>query len=361
MPRTEVDGMTRLPRYCRIVNAYRALVDSYQTEAHGNRPSWRVRAFLLKQLAATLMTGRTPHDNLPDRKMISALRDLRQTLRRDDCTICRAWYENRIYGTSRRTLAFNWGVHPLELKYLEQLWSELHYTREEYRKLLVETQVTWQFDVDARHEETVICLDDRALEDIVLVALEAYAVPKGRGSRYTETYGICFGSTKSTEEKRQAHGRHTVRYIHINSVHIQLRAEGYASRITYDIRSLETQMDVAKQLFPQLDIVGDFHTHPYRDVDEIKTLKGWQYSRDDEVNIPDWASPLRKMGFQPRVSLIVAIGKGGKRMARPSRVRPNVIRFSVGKYHFYLAGYRIIGDSYSASQITLNPIALPAI
>jgi hypothetical protein len=118
---------------------------------------------------------------------------------------------------------------------------------------------------------------------------------------------------------------------------------------------------VAKQLFPQLDIVGDFHTHPYRDVDEIKSLKGWQYSRDDEINIPDWASPLRKMGFQPRVSLIVAIGKGGKRMARPSRVRPNVIRFSVGKYHFYLAGYRIIGDNYSASQITLNPIALPAI
>ena len=218
-------------------------------------------------------------------------------LRRDDCRLCKAWYENRIYGTGRRTLSFSWGVHPLELKYLEQLWSELRYTREEYRKLLTETQVTWQFDVDEQHEEIVIWLDDRALEDIVLVALEAYAVPKGRGSRYTETYGICFGSTKSTEEKRQAHGRHTVRYIHINSVHIQLRAEGYSSRITYDVRSLETQMEVAKQLFPQLDIVGDFHTHPYRDVDEIKRIKGWQFSRDDEINIPEWVLAAAQDGL----------------------------------------------------------------
>ena len=353
--------MPRLPRYCQAISKYRELVDAYQTEVFGNRPSWRLRADLLRQLLATLMTGKTPHDNLPDRKMVSALRKVRQDIRNDGHRLCKAWYENRTYGTGRRTLAFNWQVHTTELKYLEQLWTELRYTREEYRKLLVDTGATWQFEVDEGHEEVVIWLDDRAIEDIVLVALEAYAVPKGRGSRYTETYGICFGSTKSTEEKRQAHGRHTVRYIHINSVHIQLRAEGYASRITYDIRSLETQMEVAKQLFPQLDIVGDFHTHPYRDVDEIKSLKGWHYSRDDEVNIPDWAAPLRKMGFQPRVSLIVAIGKGGKRMARPSRVRPNVIRFSVGKYHFYLAGYRIIGDSYSASQITLNPIALPAI
>jgi hypothetical protein len=353
--------MARLPRYCRVVSKYREVVDAYQTEVLGNRPSWRLRANLLRQLLATLVAGKTPHDNLPDRRLISILRKLRKDLRSDDFRLCKAWYENRIYGTSRRTLSFSWQIHPRELMCLEQLWAEVRYTREEYRKLLAETQVTWQFDVDEDHEEVVIWLDNRAIEDIVLVALEAYAVPKGRGFKYTETFGICFGSTKSTEEKRQAHGRHTISYLHIDSVHIQLRAEGYANKVTYDLRSLETQMDVARHLFPQLDIVGDFHTHPYRDLGELKANKGWQYSRADEINIPEWASPLKEMGFHPRASLIVAIAKGGKRVAHPRRVGPNVIRFSVGKYHFYLACHRIIGDRYSAKHVTLNSVALPSI
>ncbi|MFH1220345.1 MAG: hypothetical protein V1694_07805 [Candidatus Eisenbacteria bacterium] len=353
--------MPRLPLYCRIIDRYKDLVDAHQTEAHGNRPSWRLRANLLRQLLATLMTGKTPHDNLPDRKLISTLKKLRQRLRHDEYRLCKAWYENRIYGTSKRTLLASWQLHPLEIKYLEQLWSDLRYTRDEYRKLLTDTEATWQFEVDERHEEVVIWLDDRAIGDIVLVGLESYAVPKGRGLKSTETYGICFGSTKSTEERRQAHGKHTIRHIHIDSVHIQLRAEGYSNKVTYDLRSLDTQMEAVKHLFPQLDIVGDFHTHPYHDVKELRGLKGWHYSRADEANIPEWVCPLREMGYQPRTSLVVAIAKGGKRAARPTRVKPNTIRFSVGKHHFYLACFRIIGNRYSEKHITLNSSALPAI
>jgi hypothetical protein len=350
-----------LPRYCKAIVKYRDLVEAYQTEAYGNRPSWRLRADLLRQLLATLMTGKTPHDNLPDKRLVASLRKLRQDLRRDDYRLCKAWYENRIYGTSRRAVTFSWHVHALEIKYMEQLWSELRYTREEYRKLLTDAEVTWRFEADESHEEVLVWLDDHAIEDIVLVALEAYAVPKGRGLKYTETYGICFGSTKSTEEKRQAHGKHTVHHIHISSVHIQLRAEGYSNKITYDLRSLDTQMEVARHLFPQLDIVGDFHTHPYRDADELKQAKGWHFSRDDETNIPEWASPLRQRGYRPMTSLIVAVAKGGKRVSRPSRVKPNVIRFSVGKYQFYLSCFRIIGNKYSDKHITVNSVALPAI
>ena len=351
--------MPRLPRYSRTIVKYRDLVDAYQTEAFGNRPSWRLRANLLRHLLVTLMTGKTPHDNLPDKRMISTLRELRKNLRNDGCRLCKAWYENRVYGTTRGTLCFRWGLHPLELKYVEQLWSELRYTREEYRNLLLSTQVEWPFEVDESHEEVVVWLDDRAIEDIVIVGLEAYAVPKGRGIKYTETYGICFGSSKTTEEKRQAHGRHITSYIHVSSVHIQLRAEGYPNKVTYDLRSLETQMEAAKNLFPQLDIVGDFHTHPYRDPQQVKDLHGWQFSHSDEVNIPEWATPLRGMGYQPRTSLIVAIAKGGKRASRPRRIKPNVIRFSMGKYHFYLSCYRIIGNRYSDKQITINSVALP--
>jgi hypothetical protein len=288
------------------------------------------------------------------------LRKFEHQMAADDYRLPKAWYENRIYGASRASVSFRWHVSPSEIKYMEQLWSDLRHSREEYRKSLRRNPQEWRADVDELHEDVVIWLDDRAIEDIVLVALEAYAVPR-RGVRFTETYGICFGSTKSTEEKRQAHGKHTTHYVYISSVHIQLRAEGFSNKVTYDLRSLETQMAVAKHLFPQLDIVGDFHTHPYKSVEELRAIKGWRYSRGDEACIPTWVSPLTGMGYHPRTSIIVGIAKGGRRISKPGKLKPNVVRFSINKYHFYLAAYRIVGRRYSDKLIAINAISLPGL
>lgn len=350
--------MPRLPRYCRIINTYRDRVDAYLEETYGNRRYRGVRDTLLRTLTDTLITGKRPKGKLPDRALLSILRDLERQIARDHYRLPKAWYEHRTYGASRRTAAFRWETSQREIKYLEELWSELRYNWQEYKNLISRIQPPWAFGIDEIHEEITIWLDDRAIEDIVLVALEAYAVPR-RGVQFTETYGICFGSTKSTEEKRHAHGYHTTRYIHVGSVHIQLRAELYTNKVTYDLRSLESQMAVATHLFPQLDIVGDFHTHPYKNTQELRTLKGWRYSAADEAGIPTWVTPLKQMGYHPRTSLIVGIAKSSKRISKPGRLKPNVVRFSVDKYHFYIACYRIIGDRYSDNYITLNSIALP--
>jgi hypothetical protein len=350
--------MPRLPRYCDIIAKYRKRTDVYMTASYGKRNYKRRRNALLRAVLATLLTGKRPPDEIPDRKLATILRQAEEQLDKDDYRLSKAWYETRIYRTSQAAAASRWRVKPVEIRHLEQLWADLRYTQEEYRTLIAETAAEWTFDVDEKHEEIVVWLDEKAIEDIVLVALEAYAVPR-RGVAFTETYGICFGSTKSTEEKRLAHGRHTIRHIEVESVHIQLRAEGYSNKITYDLRSLEAQMEVAKVLFPQLDIVGDFHTHPYKTVDELKKSRGWRYSRADEGVIPTWVDPLRAKGYHPRASLVVAIASGGKRITSPGRLRRNVIRFSVNKYHFYVACFRIVGERYSETNITLQPIAIP--
>jgi hypothetical protein len=352
--------MTRLPRYCEIINRYREQVEAHMTATYGKRRYKRLSNSLMKALAATLMTGRKPADRVADRELSSLLRKAEQQLAKDEYDLPKAWYERRTYGTGRSAAASRWHVKPLELKYLEQLWSDLRYSRDEYEALIKKAGVEWPFDVDRIHHETVVWLDDKAIEDIVLVALEAYAVPR-QGVRFTETYGICFGSTKTTEEKRQGHGRHVTRYIRISSVHIQLRAECYSNKVTYDLRSLETQMEVAKVLFPQLDIVGDFHTHPYGTVKQLKQARGWRYSEADEAVIPTWVMPLKKKGYHPRASLVVAVAAGTRRISRPGRLRNNVIRFSVNKYHFYVACYRILGNRYTDENLALHPIALPAL
>jgi hypothetical protein len=350
--------MPRRPRYSRAIRAYRDLVDTYLSKSHGNRRPRRLTAQFLKPLMTTLLTGRVPREKPPDRKLRALLADVGKQMASDDYRLPKAWYEHSCYGASQRSAASQWRVSPAELRDLDRLRQDLRYTNERYRSLVDKIRPGWTYAVDECHEDVVIWLEDGAIEDIVLVGLEAYAVPR-QGVKFTETYGICFGSTKSVDETRLAHGRHVNRYVNISSVHIQLRAECYSHKVTYDLRSLETQMAVATDLFPQLDIVGDFHTHPYKDVNELKAVKGWNYSRGDEAGIPTWVTPLRQMGYHPRTSLIVAVAKGGRRLSRPGRMKPNVVRFSIKKYHFYVACYRIIGKRYSDKHITLNSMALP--
>jgi hypothetical protein len=350
--------MSRLPRYCEIINRYESGVDAYLTTTYGNRRYRRIRNNLLSSLLTTLMTGKRPADKPADRKLASMLARLESQLASDNYRLSKAWYENRVYRTGRRAIASRWQVRSLEIKYLDKLWSDLRYSVYDYTNLINKAQPTWTFDVDEMHEDVIVWLDDRAIEDIVLVALEAYAVPR-RGARFTETYGICFGSIKPMEEKRQAHGKHTTRYINVSSVHIQLRAECFPDKVTYDLRSLETQMTVARHFFPQLDIVGDFHTHPYRTVKDLKTSGGWRYSASDEPSIAEWVAPLRKMGYHPKMSLIVGIAEGSRRISSQGMLKPNLVRFSINKYHFYVACYRILGDRYSDKNITLNLAAFP--
>lgn len=350
--------MPRLPRYCEIIKKYRERVEAFMTASYGKRDYKRRRHALMKPIMETLMAGSRMPDGGPDRKLASMLRRAEQQSAKDDHRLAKAWYEVRTYRTSQAAAASRWRVNPIEIKYLQHLWTELRYTQDEYRALIRRARSDWAFEVDEKHEEIVVWLDEKAIEDIVLVALEAYAVPR-RGVAFTETYGICFGSTKSTEERRVAHGKHTIRHIEVESVHIQLRAECYSNKVTYDLRSLEAQMAVAKVLFPQLDIVGDFHTHVYRTVKELIEARGWGFSSADEAVIPTWVVPLREKGYHPRASLIVGVATGGKRITRPGRMRDNVFRFSVNKYHFYVACFRIIGNRYSDTNITLQPIAIP--
>lgn len=348
--------MARLPRYTSLVKTFDDTLDSLFVKR--NRRMVRLKSDLQRGLLHTLITGNTPpNDNFP-RRLNTVLRKVRQQIIRDNFRLPKVCYEMKTYGITPKAASQHWGLNLRDVKTLETLWKDTGFTQDEYQKVIGQLEPDWVFDVDERHEEIVIWLDDRAIEDIVLVALEAYTVPR-KGLKFTETYGICLGTVKSTEQIRQPAGKFTLRHIDIRSVHIQLRAVGFSNKVTYDLRSLETQMAVAAYLYPKLDIVGDFHTHPYETAEQLREVEGWHFSPSDEACIPEWVQPLKQMGYHPRTSLIVGIAEGTKRITRPGRLKPNVVRFSVSKYHFYIACYRIIGKRYSDKHIAINAAAVP--
>jgi hypothetical protein len=353
--------MPRLPRYCGYISKFNREVDAYIKRCHGNRSCRKLRGDMTRALAMTLFTGKAWRSKVPRGALANLLREIESQSIMDEYKLQRAWYERVVYGTSKGTVTARHKVHRLELKCIEDVWADLRFGLTEYRKAIQDGKNPWRFAVDESHEDITIRLDDRAVGDMLLLAMEAYSVPKGKGTRFTEVYGICLGSTRSEDDRRRGHGRHRSHYIHLRGVRTQIRAEGFANRVDYDLRSIDAQMAVMDYLMLGADIVADFHTHPYEKEEDLLREKGWRYSRADEATMPPWVAQLRAKHFHPRASIIMALTRGKRKMRSPGLIRPNVVRFSIGKYHFYLAAYRICGNRYSERGITLNANALPGV
>lgn len=353
--------MPRLTRYCKYIQEFEEALDSYIKRCHGNRQCRKIRHDIKHALAVTLFTGPADRKSVPRGSLYNLLGRIEKRIVLDEYKIPRAWYEKSIYGASKGTVASRHKVRKRDIKCLEVLWDELDMTVSEYRELVADSETPWRFAVDERHEDMTIRLEDRAIGDMLLLALEGYSVPKGKGTPFTEVYGICLGSTRSTKDSRRGHGKHISHYIHLRGVRTQVRAEGFVDRVDYDLRSVETQMAVMDYLMLGADIVADFHTHPYETDRELVKQKGWRFSEADETTMPPWVAQLKDKHFHPKASLIMALAKGQRRIRAPRLIKPNVVRFSIGKHHFYLAAYRICGDRYTDRGITLNADTLPGI
>jgi len=351
----------RLTRYGRQIRDFNLEVDSYIKRRCGNRPCTKLRSDISRALASTLITAKAHRKSVPKGKLCKAIGALEKDLATDNFKLPRAWFETRIYGASRKTVTDRWKVKGPDLDTLEQLWSDLGFSVSEYKKLIKTSGARWRFAVDELHESVAIRLSDRAIADMLLLAMEAYTVPKGKGTKFTEAYGICAGSTRSTEEQRRGHGKHKSRFVQVLSVRTQVRAEGFPDRVDYDLRSIEAQMALMEHFMLGSDIVADFHTHPYADEKELLNLRGWEYSEADETTMIPWVKQLWDNNFHPRASLIMSMTEGKRKMKAPGQIKPNLVRFSIGKYRFYLAAYRICGDHYSERDISLNADALPGI
>ena len=210
--------------------------------------------------------------------------------------------------------------------------------------------------VDAHFELLEVSLDQRAVEDLLLAALEAYLVPKaGKGQKYTEIYGYCFGTRRDLLSDG-ADGR-ARRIFNVTRVITQLRSHADAGSVTPNTKSEGVHLDVAREFFEHLALVGDYHTHPYGDLGALKAIKGWQPSKADRSHIGIWTSKVRERGGAPRFSLIAAVargGKGGRAGGRAvSRETPNRIRFCVQGVFVVLAAYRIKRDGTYDEKLRL--------
>jgi hypothetical protein len=256
------------------------------------------------------------------------------------------WKQHRVSKSRAARLAV---VPEVDIDYVESLAGS---TKDSLAELTRTFAPKVRADVDAHLERLSVTLDQRAIEDILLAAAESYAVKAGGpGRKYTEIYGLCFGTRKETPPNGSPEFG---RILNVTRIITQMRARAGASEVTPNDHSAKVHRQVAERFFPNLELLGDYHTHPFPDLTALKERRGWSYSPSDQTSIVPWLEETRAEGSDPRFSLILAIARGGKVGRRAKRLAPNRIQLTIDDYFFILSAYRIRKDDLYDSRIGLG-------
>lgn len=260
----------------------------------------------------------------------------------------------RLLATERRkTRAWvrKWtGVHQADLDYVLELMGAVDLSLDDVER---DQNAFVQAAVAAAREALHVRLEARALEDMLLAAAEGYEVSPRRGTKYTEVFGLCFGSIRHLATNEDADQLH----INVGRIATQMRARATASEVSPNWESLESHLAVADRFFPHLEVVGDYHSHPYATFATLVRARGWEHSVADEESIDYFVDKVLAHQSRPRFSIVVAVATGGRSGNGAYRRSRNVVQVSVKELFFVIAAYRIRLDATYDQNLDLS---LPA-
>ncbi len=214
-----------------------------------------------------------------------------------------------------------------------------HYSRSDF---------DWLAEVELRHESLEVVIQNQALEDMLLGAFETYRVPKSKKEPFSEVFGLVLGMTTSARSIKRGEGTHTRNFVHVEKAVPQIRAKSSSSSVTPSAHSLNALVEASGSLFPQLEIIGDYHSHPYRNYLELKKMKGWYASHEDAVSSASLSRDLVARKDRPhhmKVSLVIAIAEGrGNAIPEEMKDKKNLHHLKIGGCHVIVTAYRILSN-----------------
>jgi len=184
----------------------------------------------------------------------------------------------------------------------------------------------------------VVIVQRDAAIDMLFSAVETYAV---RGSKpktgYTEMYGICLGYPLAVGNKV---------IINVESFVPQLRAVGTTTSVTPSRDSKFEHMKLLESYLIDKRIVGECHTHPYRNFKEMMSVVGgaWNPSQGDNDYSHEEYPLWLKTGHRPEIEIIIAIAEKAKAKdhSNKNKFGPNTARFLHGNLEVIFAAHRLM-------------------
>ncbi|MDU9389991.1 hypothetical protein [Pseudomonas sp. zfem002] len=165
---------------------------------------------------------------------------------------------------------------------------------------------------------TQIIIEDHVVPQLLTSAIEAYEVShkahaRGRGNDRLETFGLLWGYALPVREGVPA------RLVAVVAT-VETSALRHAEWVQPDFKSIRMKRDFFREYWPQLELIGTFHSHPYRDLSQVNDAKGWRASEDDEEFWPAFHEEVCP-DMDELAHLVIAItALGRKGSAMPDRL-----------------------------------------
>jgi hypothetical protein len=231
--------------------------------------------------------------------------------------------------------------------YLHALAKQLGWSPDLRVPLIDYDNYPWHDELEKEFVSVEVVLEARALEGMLIYALEAYLSPRPPRRKGYEVYGIVMGMTRDIDHGRPRDGVTITRYVSVMRSHPQLSAEGHTTSVVPNPRSLHAILSATAAFYPQYQAVGDFHSHLYDDLTAMEGKKGWLFSRSDEDTNVDLARAMTGLGHHLHVTFVTAIARCTQRVTR-SRYRglANTIQISLGNCRVILAAFRSLGSGH---------------
>ncbi|WP_187980648.1 hypothetical protein [Pseudomonas oryzihabitans] len=206
-----------------------------------------------------------------------------------------------------------------------------------------------------------IIIEDAVTPQLLTSAIEAYEFDKERSARKKdglgkiETFGLLWGYCIPAFDQRPAR-------IVCTTATVEVSADRRQDSVAPNLDSVAAKRDIFRRYWPQLDLVGTFHSHPYESLEEVRFNKGWRGSEGDKEFWPYFHETL--MPELPLMAhLVVAICARQRSAPWEAPQRLEGTEFSSGyalasaRRQFWLKGY-VSFPSTQGQACTSNEVEL---
>jgi hypothetical protein len=167
------------------------------------------------------------------------------------------------------------------------------------------------------------------LETMTLAAIEAYCYGNRRKQKNAavETLGYVWGYRKR---------ENGTSIFYLDRTSVSISAERQYHSVTPNLDAAKLKNEVMMRWSPHLTLMGDFHSHPYRNLKEVTNESGYNFSPEDfrELKLNDFI--WQQSGDSPVILVIAVCRLGRVRDSVQDNFRNNTARFAVGDFQFWL-------------------------
>lgn len=191
-------------------------------------------------------------------------------------------------------------------------------------------------------------IEDNVVPQLFTTAIEAYEFKhksreRSKGFDKLETFGLLWGFSIPAKGVQPAKVIATMATVETSAV----RHEDW---VQPDFESILAKKKFFERYWPNIELVGTFHSHPYNNLKEVKEIKGWRGSEEDEGFWPHFHKeivPEQKL----LTHLVITIAKLTKKgWAYPDQLQGS----EVGKGYVLSADNRKLWIRSYSTQSSLN-------